>query len=345
MLEYINDLSKKKLCGLIVVTVVLSILLGAVIGGCYSGGTSDKGAAVADGNGKILLRVEPGMTSSEIGDELVRLGVIDSKFSFWWKTKSQGADSKFQVGLFELQPNMNVDEAIDILISGRISSVKFTIPEGFTVKQIAERLSDMGVVNERKFLEMAKTYAPYDYIEKHDDADYRMEGFLFPATYVVGTDATPEQIMDMMAEALDDRLTDEMKERAQEQGLSIYELITLASLVEKEARYDEDRPIIAQVFLKRLAIDMPLQSDTTVTYLIGAKEDVTYKDTEIDSPYNTYQIYGLPPGPIACPGMEAIEAVLYPADTDFLYFVADREGHNYYSTNYDDHLDLVDQVR
>lgn len=330
------------------VLIVAVVIVCGVAAGCYvssSNSTAVQSDISAGSDTKILLRVEPGMTSSEIGEALLEKGIIDSKWSFWWNTKRRAADSKFQVGLFELHPNMEVDDVIDILITGKIASVKFTIPEGFTVTQIAERLSEKGLVNEKNFLEIAKNYAPYDYIEKNDKANYRIEGFLFPATYVVGTDATPEQIMDVMAEALDDRLTADMKERAAEQGLSIYELITLASLVEREARYDEDRPIIAQVFLKRLAIDMPLQSDTTITYLIGAKEDVTYSDTEIDSPYNTYQVYGLPPGPIACPGMDAIEAVLYPADTDFLYFVADRDGHNYYSTNYDDHMALVEEVR
>lgn len=150
----------------------------------------------------------------------------------------------------------------------------------------------------------------------------------------------------MMSEDFDTRLTPELRARAQEMNLSIHDLITLASLVEKEARYAEDRPIIAQVFFKRLKLGMPIQSDTTLQYLMNApKEDVSIKDTKIDSPYNTYQNKGLPPGPIASPGMAAIKAVLYPADTDYLYFVADRQGHNHYSTNYADHQVIVEQVR
>ena len=141
-------------------------------------------------------------------------------------------------------------------------------------------------------------------------------------------------------------LADEMREKAEKMNLSVFELVTLASLVEKEARYEEDRPIIAQVFFKRLEINMPLQSDTTIQYLLDApKEDVTYADTEIDSPYNTYQHYGLPPGPVANPGLASIEAVLEPADTDYLYFVADRAGHNHYSKSYDEHMEIVNRVR
>ena len=152
--------------------------------------------------------------------------------------------------------------------------------------------------------------------------------------------------MKMMAEDFDTRLTPELRQQAAEKGLSIHDLVTLASLVEKEARYDEDRPIIAQVFFKRLQMGMPLQSDTTLQYLMaGPKEDVSIEDTKIDSPYNTYQHAGLPPGPIASPGMKSILAVLNPASTDYLYFVADRQGHNHYSQTYDEHLAIVEQVR
>lgn len=155
-----------------------------------------------------------------------------------------------------------------------------------------------------------------------------------------------DSILKMMADDFDHRLTPELRARAQEQDISIHDLITLASLVEKEALYAEDRPIIAQVFFKRLKLGMPLQSDTTLQYLLdGPKEDVSIKDTQIDSPYNIYQIKGLPPGPIASPGMAAIKAVLYPADTDYLYFVADRQGHNHYSKNYSDHEAAVNQFR
>ena len=169
---------------------------------------------------------------------------------------------------------------------------------------------------------------------------------MFPDTFEVEDELSAKEILSLMTNDFDTRMTAGLRARAKEMDLSIYELVILASLVEKEARYDEDRPIIAQVFLKRLKMNMPLQSDTTIQYLLDApKEDVTYADTEIDSPYNTYQHYGLPPGPIASPGMDAIEAVLYPADTDYLYFVADRQGHNHYSKTYDEHLEIVERVR
>ena len=294
----------------------------------------------------IYLSVKPGMSASDIGDELVRHGVLDGKFSFWWKTRQNGVASRFKIGMYALHPGMQADEVLQKLTTGDTTVVKFTIPEGFGVRDIAKRLAEQGLVDEQEFLDKAKNYAPYDYIERKPDVRYACEGFLFPDTYELHEETSVDSILKMMADDFDHRLTPELRARAQKQDISIHDLITLASLVEKEALYAEDRPIIAQVFFKRLKLDMPLQSDTTLQYLLdGPKEDVSIKDTQIDSPYNTYQIKGLPPGPIASPGMAAIKAVLYPADTDYLYFVADRQGHNHYSKNYSDHEAAVNQFR
>lgn len=294
----------------------------------------------------VFISIKPGMGASEIADTLVQHGILSSKWPFWLKAKTSGTANSFQSGMYALHPGMSVEEILDKLAAGDTTVVKFTIPEGFGVKEIARRLSEEGLVNEKEFLAKAKKYAPYDYIERNADIRYACEGFLFPDTYELYQETTPESVLEMMAEDFDHRLTPEMRERAKERNLSIFELVTLASLVEKEAMYEEDRPIIAQVFLKRLEIGMPLQSDTTLQYLMDApKEDVSIQDTKIESPYNTYQNRGLPPGPIASPGMASIQAVLYPADTDYLYFVADRRGHNHYSTNYADHQAIVEQVR
>ena len=241
---------------------------------------------------------------------------------------------------------MSYDDLFKKLLAGAPEIVRFTIPEGFTVKDIAKRLANNGLVNEDDFLRKAERFAPYGYITPNSNVFYDCEGFLFPDTYEVEDTVEAEDILMMMAEDFDYRLTSSMRSRAAEEGLSIYELITLASIVEKEVRYAEDRPIVAQVFFKRLKVGMPLQTDASLQYLMDApKEDVSIADTQIDSPYNTYQHGGLPPGPIANPGLDAIEAVLNPANTDYLYFVADRSGHNHYAYTYDEHLTLVNQYR
>lgn len=327
------------------IAVVLVILLGAglflAFGTSHVIERSDR-----DANENIYMVVKPGTTASEISDRLMQLGVIDSRLRFWWLMKLQGDASKFKTGTYAFTPHMDEQAVLDKLVAGDTTVVKFTIPEGFGIKEIAKRLADEGLVDEQEFLAKAKDFAPYDYMKKRPNVRYAAEGYLFPDTYVIHSDVSAEGIMKMMAEDFDTRLTPALRQQAAAKGLSIHDLVTLASLVEKEARYDEDRPIIAQVFFKRLQMGMPLQSDTTLQYLMaGPKEDVSIEDTKIDSPYNTYQHEGLPPGPIASPGMKSILAVLNPANTDYLYFVADRQGHNHYSQTYDEHLAIVEQVR
>ncbi|EGK60115.1 aminodeoxychorismate lyase [Centipeda periodontii DSM 2778] len=294
----------------------------------------------------VYFTVRPGMSVSEIGKELYERGIIDSEMNFWWTAKLNGFENKVKSGTFAMQTGMTPRDALEILVYGNTVTIRFTIPEGFSVRDIAQRLDDEGLVKADAFISLAKTYRPYPYVEEHENVRYAVEGFLFPDTYEINGEFDAARIMQMMAENFDRRLTKEMRDRAREMDLSIYELVTLASLVEKEAYHEEDRPIIAQIFLKRLRLGMPLQADPTVQYLLDApKEDLLYRDTEIESPYNTYQNVGLPPGPIASPGTASLMAVLHPADTNYLYFVADRNGNNYYATNYADHLALVDQVR
>ena len=313
---------------------------------CYiilgdSGGTVDRSERLG-----VYVTVKPGMTAQSIGEMLEERGIIGNRLKFWFVAKLGDSEKKFKAGVYHMYVNMPIKEAIDVLVSGETSVLRFTIPEGFTVREIAARLERAGVVSAKEFEGKAKDFAPYRYMRSPKKTKCKAEGFLFPDTYEVEPGTKAEAILQMMVRHFDDILTDDMREKAAEKDLTIYELVTLASLVEKEARFEEDRPIIAQVFLKRLEMNMPLQSDATIQYLLDApKEDMTYKDTEIDSPYNTYQHYGLPPGPIANPGLASVEAVLNPADTDYLYFVADRGGRNHYSDNYDEHMETVNIVR
>ena len=341
--EWLKKPEKKWIGKWIVVGALAAVVL---LSGCSAAFLLSDSSNLADKEQKIYLKVRPGADARSIARDLEEKGVIGNRYKFFWFAKWKGEANNFKTGTYAFHGNMDFQEILSELTRGGTSIVRFTIPEGFGVKEIAERLSKEGLVDQKEFLKRAENFAPYSYMKKRRNVRYAAEGFLFPDTYTVEPDITVEEIMRMMAQDLDERLTEELRERAEEQKLSIYELITLASLVEKEAQYDEDRPIIAQVFFKRLEIGMPLQTDASLQYLMDEpKEDVLIEDTKIDSPYNTYQHEGLPPGPIANPGMASIEAVLYPADTDYLYFVADREGHNHYSSSYDRHLELVDEVR
>ncbi len=294
----------------------------------------------------VKMKIRPGMDAREIGRALEQANIIDSSLRFRLLTKLHGYGDQLKIGTYNFKTGMTYTAVFDKLLAGEQEYVTFTIPEGFTVKDIARRLERVGLANEDEFLYEAETFAPYSYVENRRNTFFRCEGFLFPDTYTVESDVEIGEILNLMAEDFDQRLTPSMRRRAADEGLSIYDLVTLASIVEKEVRYAEDRPIVAQVFFKRLELGMPLQTDASLQYLMDApKEDVTIEDTQINSPYNTYQNYGLTPGPIANPGLDAIEAVLYPANTDYLYFVADRNGHNHYSHSYEEHLALVNQYR
>lgn len=300
-----------------------------------------------DGTEKhVHVKVREGMTTSEIADALEAKEVIASSLKFRLMSRLRGYEGQLKPGTYVFTIGMNDEDVFAKLLSGEKYLIRFTIPEGFGVKEIADRLYDLDIADKEDFIKAAENFAPYSYMHKRKDVRYAAEGFLFPETYAVESDVPIEDILKMMAEEFDKRITPEMRERAKEMGLSIYDLTTLASLVEREVRYPEDRAIVAQVFLKRLKMNMPLQTDATLQYLLDEpKEDVTLEDTEIDSPYNTYKNTGLPPGPIANAGIEAFQAVLHPANTDYLYFVADRQGHNHYSNTYEEHLVLVNQYR
>ena len=302
--------------------------------------------AVIEEEKRINVKIREGISTAEIAERLAEKGIIDSSLRFRILARFYGYDDKFRPGSYTFTADMSDEEVFQKLLTGEKKFVRSTVPEGFGVKEIAERLYNLDLVDKDEFLNAAADFAPYDYMRKRKNVFFAAEGFLFPDTYNVESDIEINEILELMAANFDDRVTPTMRVNAEKMGLSVYDLITLASLVEREVRYPEDRPIVAQVLLKRLKLNMPLQTDATLQYLMDTpKEEVSIEDTQIDSPYNTYQHTGLPPGPIANPGMASIMAVLHPAETEYLYFVADRQGHNHYAYTYEEHLNLVNRYR
>lgn len=305
------------------------------------------GSAKGTGD-KISVQIKEGMTTTEIADTLENKGIIYSSFAFRTLARLHGNDTDFREGTYYFRHNMSANAALQNLIIGPENVVRIVIPEGFTIEDIGATLEQNDLVTKEEFCQAAKDFAPYDYMQealKHKDIKYAAEGFLFPDTYDFDRSYSAKQIMEIMAQNFDQKLTPKMRQQAKDENLSIYELINMASLVEKEAKFEEDRPIIADVFFKRLAQGMMLQSDATIQYALSEhKEEFSIEDTKHNSPYNTYQHEGLPPGPIGNPGLASIEAVLQPAHTDYMYFVADSEGHNHYSVTYDEHLAIIDQI-
>jgi len=322
------------------IILVLSVLC---LGSVTYGLTQSRTSATDE---KFVILVKPGMVANDIGDLLYKQGAIKSIFLFRVASKLEGMESSFQPGEYSFSKNMTVQQIVAMLARGETSYQQITIPEGYTVEQIAKLVQEKQLGNAGDFKKVAQRFVPYPYmINNNSNVIYKAEGYMFPNTYRITKGTTEEQILGMMTTQFDQQFTEKMRTRANEIGLSIKDVIILASLVEKEAQLPSDRPVIAGVFLNRLKLQMPMQSCATIQYILGyPKAELTVQDTEIPSPYNTYQHMGLPPGPIANPGIAAINAVLYPQKTDFVYFVADKQGAHHFSKTYEEHLIAIEQV-
>lgn len=291
------------------------------------------------------VHVQSDMDAAEIANTLYDDGFIQSPIWFRLTAKVTGQDSALKEGEYVLDSHMSLQQIFQKLTSGKSEAARLVIPEGYTVRQIAKAVAQLGTISEDDFLQAAKdTSALYPYMQgKRGAVTFPTEGFLFPDTYFIPNSATAQDVVAMMLKNFDRRLTTDMREKISQKNLSIYQFVTLASLVEKEAKFDADRPLIASVFFNRLAAHMKLQSDASISYAMGShKAAYSIAETQYASPYNTYMYEGLPPGAIGNPGMDSMLAVLNAPATQYLYFVADGDGHNYFATTYDEHLKNVE---
>ena len=331
---------RKTLRYILILAIVGVLIIGGGLGALYLVPNT-----FAQDDGTQVLVIEKGQTGSEIADMLFERGLIRSTQGFKLWLYLSGTNDKLQTGHYQIPNKVTVRELISLLQEGHVESIRVTIPEGYTVGDIAIVLEKNQIMKAKDFLAEAKTYVPYPYMKGTKPATYPVEGFLFPSTYEIPVGATPREVIQMMADEMNRYLTPAVKKQIQAQHMSIHDFVTLASIVERESLFDADRPTIAGVFKKRLAHGIPLQSDATISYVLGyAKENVTIGDTQLQSPYNTYVSKGLPPGPIANPGKKSLDAVLHSENTDYLYFVADKEGHNHFSKTYEEHLAEVNKI-
>jgi UPF0755 protein len=290
---------------------------------------------------KVQFTIEQGMSSGEIARLLEDKGLLRNAavFTYYLLYKNEG--HRFQAGTYEMNPGLKPDEIIAKLNAGEVvaeETIRFTIPEGYTVMQIADKLAQEGIVDKAKFLALTARPELFQasslrHIPEDAPLKNKLEGYLFPETYELKKGSTEEDIIRRMSAELDEKLAelpDGWERRLEKLGLSIHQLLTIASLIEREVVVDKERPIVAGVIYNRLAKNMPLQIDATVQYALEEhKERLYYKDYyETDSPYNTYKIIGLPPGPIASPGLESIRAALYPEKTSYFYYVTKKDGSN-----------------
>ena len=304
-------------------------------------------APKAGSDGKtVLFRVESGMSAANIADQLKKDQLIDNVAAFRTEAKISGLEKSLQAGAYRLTRGMSVRQIIDVFAAGKVEQIAFTVPEGYTVTQIAELIEQLKLGKKARFLELARSYAPYEYMQtENPDVVYKVEGFLFPSTYYLSADMNEKQILTMMAAEFNKRFTSEKQQQLAANRLTARQWVTMGSLVEKEAQVETDRPLIAGVFYNRLHDQMPLQSCATIQYIIGyPKAELTVADTERPSPYNTYLHPGLPPGPIANPGAAALTAALEPAQTEYEFFVVQQNGAHRFSRTYDEHLQAIQQV-
>jgi len=285
------------------------------------------------------LTIEKGTSLREIGDLLARKKLIKSADFFVWYARWRGKERQIEAGSYRISSAWPLREILDRIVGGKVISYRVTIPEGYTAAQIGHLLAVKGIANEAAFQSVVSSGEfAYPFLKGIPSGPNRLEGYLFPATYEFQAGLSEKEIIDQMLKSFQKAFTPELQQRAAQMGLSIRQVVILASLVEREAKLDRERPLIAAVFLNRLKNGMRLESCATIQYVLGKqKEKLTYEDLKIPSPYNTYLNNGLPPGPIANPGLASIKAVLYPAEVKYLYFVARGDGSHIFSLTLREH--------
>ncbi|WP_227780051.1 endolytic transglycosylase MltG [Paenibacillus sp. P13VS] len=320
--------------GKAILVVLLIIVIAAGGAGAAVWNMMRPVAASAD---PVVFEIKSGSGTSQIADQLEQEGLIRSGLAFkgYLKWKKQG--SSFMAGTYSMNPGVSYDEIISKLNSGEVvpeEMVKFTIPEGYTVLQMADKLSAEGVVDREEFIKLANDPSSFDVdiikdIPVDEELRYVLEGYLFPETYELKKGSSTHDVMQRMLEEFQTKINTipDLGSKLKARNLSLHELLTIASLVEREVVVDEERALVAGVIDNRIKQDMKLEIDATVQYLLDKpKARLLFKDLKVKSPYNSYLNKGLPPGPIASPSLESIEAALAPEASDYLFYVTKKDG-------------------
>jgi UPF0755 protein len=304
---------------------------------------------------QVPFTVYPAETPADIGRHLQAQGLIRDAELFRLLVKQRGVGERLEAGEYELQATMTMDEIINKLQRGRLRTTTITIPEGWRLEQVAEYLGQQNIGNPQDFLRLARSNqfdSGFAWLRERP-AGSTLEGYLFPDTYQIDATATISDVILLLLQNFDRRVTPQMRQQAAATKYSLYEVLTIASLVEREAVKAEERPLIASVYLNRLDKDMALEADSTVQYALGYQPE---KNTwwrrlsvdqlrQVESPYNTYLHRGLPPGPICSPGLASIQAVLQPAQTDYLYYYAKGDGSHAFARTFEEHLENQQKYR
>ncbi len=289
---------------------------------------------------EVSVQIPENSSCNQISEIIYQSGLVRGPRLVSSYARLKGLDQDLKPGRYVFNTNQSIPEMVALLYAGADEMVYFTIPEGFNLDQISDLLIERGLA-EKEVLKTALESSQSDRYEFIQDipSGQSLEGYLFPDTYHVGPNTTEGEIIKMMLDRFQLELNSlDYLDLVKKADLTLHQALTIASLVEGEAAVDEERPLISGVIHNRLRIGMPLQIDATVIYALGEhKSKVYYKDLEVESPYNTYKVLGLPPGPINSPGRSSLMAAVQPADTSYLYYVAKKDGSHAFADTLEEH--------
>ena len=290
-----------------------------------------------------IVLIPDGSTFQQVATILKREQLIRSSFAFLLLGKTRDIDRKIQPGEYELDGGMSSREILAKLLGGRVVLHSVTIPEGYTLAQIADALTAQNVTDPKEFSKLVRDRTFIGTLAIEADS---LEGYLFPETYSFARGTKAKDVIKTMVDGLYRVWGTDLQEQAARMKLTLHQVLTLASVIEKETGVKDERELIAAVFHNRLRKNIPLQSDPTVIYGLTAYDGNIHKrDLFSVSPYNTYRVRGLPPGPIASPGVHSLRAALFPAKASYLYFVSRNDGTHYFSTTLAEHNEAVEKYQ
>lgn len=291
----------------------------------------------------VLVDIPTGTSLIKVAQLLDAAGLVENKLLFFGLVGVKGGTRSIRAGEYEFATSLSPSELVDKLINGDIKYYRVTIFEDYSLKEIAARLKDNKLIDEKAFLKLAEDK---EFLSSLGIQAPSIEGYLFPDTYFLNRSMSTRQIMRAMLDRFWSVITPEMINQAAKKGLNPHQFVTFASLVGKESGNSSEKPMIASVFYNRMKKGMPLQSDPTAVYdLKNFNGKILRSHYKRESPYNTYVIRGLPPGPIANPGLDSFRAVLNPASVDYLYFVSQKDGSHFFSSSLNAHNNAVVRFR
>jgi len=294
-------------------------------------------------NKSMEIEIPRGATFRQAVEILSKEGLVRDKNLFLFLGRINGMERKIKAGYYSIQGPLSPLTIFRLLKKGQIFEYEITIVEGDALREIAEKLSERNIISKEDFRKLS---TDKEFISYHQIDAPTLEGYLFPDTYRIPKGMDPKEAIGMMIVRMREKYSGELKARTSEIGLSEREVLTLASIIEKEAEADNERPLISAVYHNRLKKGIPLQADPTCIYGIKSSgEKITEKDVRRKTPYNTYIIKGLPPGPIASPGIKSITAALYPAKVPYMFFVSNNDGTHRFSVTPEEHEVAVEIYR